>query len=107
MRATVRVAPDDAQGAIGSWLASTAGRRAVMVEGAFQPLDVPADVPLTRLPRGCVCCLGMVPLKVGITRAVRASRPESLLLVLSTGEHLQRVRDLLAHGSLGVRFEVD
>ncbi len=88
MRATVRVEPYDAQGAIERWLSSTAGRRAVMVEGAFQPLNVPDDVPLTRLPRGCVCCLGLVPLKVGITRAVRASRPESLLLVLSTGEHL-------------------
>jgi hypothetical protein len=107
MRASVRVARGGAQGAIETWLASTTGRRAVLVEGALEPLHVPDDVPLTRLSPGCVCCVGLVPLKVGITRAVRAYRPESLLLVLSAGEHLQRVRELLANGSLGVRFELD
>jgi hypothetical protein len=43
---------------------------------------------------------------VGITRAVRALRPDALLLVLSHGEHFERVRALLADGSLGVRFEL-
>jgi hypothetical protein len=38
---------------------------------------------------------------------VRALRPEVVLLVLASGEHLARVRALLADGSLGVRFELD
>lgn len=106
MHVTVRVA-DDAQGAIDGWLASTAGRRAVLVEGAFVPLAVPVDVALTRLPTGCPCCSGLVPLKVGITRAVRAARPDSVLLVMAGSEHVERVRALFADGSLGERFEID
>lgn len=107
MRASVQVAAGDEQQLIDRWLASTAGRRAVFVEGAFQTHDVPADVTLTRLPRGCVCCVGLVPLRVGLTRAVRAVRPDALLLVLSTDGHLQRVRELLTSGELGIRAEVD
>jgi hypothetical protein len=38
---------------------------------------------------------------------VRSVRPDSVLLVLSHGEHLARVRALLADGSLGVRFALD
>lgn len=107
MHASVRVAAGDAQQLIDRWLAATAGRRAVLVEGAFQALDVPADVTLARLPRGCVCCVGLVPLRVGVTRAVRAVRPDALLLVLSTDGHLQRVRELLSSGDLGIQAEVD
>jgi hypothetical protein len=56
---------------------------------------------------GCVCCMGQVPLRVGLTRMVRALRPDVVLLVLASGEHLARVRALLADGSLGVRFELE
>jgi hypothetical protein len=107
MRATVVVADGGTQRAVDAWLDATASaRRAVFVEGVFTALDLPADVAVTRLASGCVCCLGQVPLRVGITRAVRAQRPDALLLVVSRSEHLERVRALLADGSLGVRFEL-
>jgi hypothetical protein len=51
--------------------------------------------------------MGQVPLRVGLTRMVRALRPDVVLLVLASGEHLARVRALLADGSLGVRFELE
>jgi hypothetical protein len=108
MRASVVVGAAAAQPAIDAWLATAPpGRRAIVVECAFSVLSVPADVPLTRLGAGCVCCLGQVPLRVGLTRMVRSVRPDAVLLVLGHGEHLERVRALLADGSLGVRFDID
>jgi hypothetical protein len=108
MRASVLVGDAAAQQAVDSWLAANpSGRRAVVVEGVFSSLEVPSDVPLARLGAGCVCCLGQVPLRVGLTRLVRSERPDAVLLVLSHGEHLERVRALLADGSLGVRFSLE
>jgi len=107
MRASVAVGGAHPQQAVEAWLAtSPPGRRAIVVEGAFSVLEVPADVPLTRLGAGCVCCLGQVPLRVALTRMVRSVRPDAVLLVLWHGDHLERVRALLADGSLGVRFEL-
>jgi len=108
MRATVVIDGAGAAGAIAAWLAATQGlRRAAFIEGLTAAPDLPDDVPATRLAAGCVCCVGQVPLRVGITRAVRSARPQALLLVLPGGAHRPRVRALLADGSLGVRFEVE
>jgi G3E family GTPase len=109
MRATVQVARGpDAQAALDQWRARpAAGRRALVIEGAFDPLVVPADLPVLRLAAGCVCCLGQVPLRVGLVRLLRAERPAELLLLLASDAHLPRVRALLADGSLGVACEVD
>ena len=108
MRATVIAGTGDVQPAVDAWLAATsASRRAILIEGAFSALDVPPGVPVTRMGAGCVCCMGQVPLRVGLTRMVRALRPDAVLLVLASGEHRARVRALLADGSLGVRFELD
>jgi CO dehydrogenase nickel-insertion accessory protein CooC1 len=107
-RVIVGAGNGDTQPTVDAWLAETSGvRRAILIEGAFSALDVPAGVPVTRLGAGCVCCMGQVPLRVGLTRLVRAQRPDVVLLVLASGEHLARVRALLADGSLGVRFEVN
>jgi hypothetical protein len=108
MKATVVVGAGDLQRTVDAWLAAaTPSRLAVVVEGAFGTLELPPEVPLTRLGAGCVCCLGQVPLRVGLTRMVRSVRPDAVLLVLAHGEHLARVRALLADGSLGARFEVE
>ncbi len=108
MKASVVVGAGDVQQAVETWLAARPeSRRAVVVEGAFSVLDLQPEVPLTRLGAGCVCCLGQVPLRVGLIRMVRAVRPEAVLLVLANGDHLARVRALLADGSLGVRFELE
>jgi hypothetical protein len=109
MRATVVAARgSDAQAALDAWWARPAtGRRALAVEAAFAPLDLPPDLPVLRLAAGCVCCLGQVPLRVGLLRLLRAERPAELLLLLASDAHLPRVAALLADGSLGVRFEVN
>jgi len=108
MRASVLVGGSGVQQALDAWLSAMSQlRRAVVVEGAFSTLEVPADVSLTRLGSSCVCCLGQVPLRVGLTRMVRSVRPDAVLLVLSQAEHLERVRALLADGSLGVRFVLE
>ena len=110
MKATVIVGAGDGdtQPSVDAWLAETSGARpAILIEGAFSALDAPPGVPVTRLGAGCVCCMGQVPLRVGLTRMVRAQLPDVVLLVLASGEHLARVRALLADGSLGVRFEVN
>ena len=108
MRAAIRVAaPVDQQSQLNAWLAQTSGnRRAVIAESGFAPLEAPEDVPLARLAPGCVCCVGQVPLRVTLTRTVRAHRPDDILLLLASAQHLVRVRALLGDGSLGVRFDV-
>ena len=107
MRATIRLAlPADQQGQLDEWLARPFnGRRAVVAESGFVPLNAPDDVALARLAPGCVCCVGQVPLRVTLTRIVRAHRPQEVLLLLASADHLPRVRALLEDGSLGVRFE--
>jgi hypothetical protein len=109
MHAEVRVASIAAQQAcFDEWLGRhRAGRRAVLAENPFAPLEGPEDVPVIRLAAGCVCCVGQVPMRVALVRAVRAHRPQELLLLLATAEHLPRVRALLSDGSLGVRFTVE
>ncbi len=108
MRATVVVADPRAPDAIAAWLAATQGeRRAAFIEGLAATIELPDDLAVTRLAAGCVCCLGQVTLRVGVVRTVRNARPDALLLVLSSGAHVPRVRALLADGSLGVRFEVE
>ena len=108
MRAAIYVAaPADQQAQLDAWLAqASGGRRAVIAESGFAPLEAPEHVPLARLAPGCVCCVGQVPLRVTLTRTVRAHRPDHILLLLASAEHLPRVRALLADGSLGVRIDV-
>jgi G3E family GTPase len=106
MRARVLVR-EDGQRAVDAWLAEELARRAIIVEGAFTGIEVPPDVSVTRLAAGCPCCLGQLPLRVVLVRLVRSLRPEAILLVLSGGAHADRVRALLADGSLGVRLEVE
>ena len=109
MRAEVAVAPVSGQQAcLDDWLARHgSGRRAVVAENALAPLHVPDDVPLARLAPGCVCCVGQVPLRVTLGRTVRAHRPDDILLLLASDEHLPRVQALLADGSLGVSFTLE
>ncbi len=108
MRATVAVHGSEAQRDVDAWLAATPSeRRAVIVESPFAEVQLPDDVPLTRLGGACPCCLGQLPLRVAIVRLVRSQRPDAVLLLLAGGEHADRVSALLADGSLGVRFLVE
>lgn len=94
--------PQQQQAAIDAWLDATAptAPRAVVAEGALFELTVPDDVALARLAPGCVCCLGLVPLRVTLTRLLRA-RPRALLLLVAADDHLPQLRALLASGELG------
>lgn len=90
------------------WLAAHPdGVRAVVAEGAFEPLAVPEGVLVSQLTAGCVCCVGQVPLRVALVRVLRTARLRDLLLVVSGATHLERLRTLLADGSLGVKLEVE
>jgi hypothetical protein len=107
--AVARGAPAQQQ-ALDVWLADTgvdAGPRAVLVESVFTPLAVPAGVALERLAPGCVCCVGQVPLRVALTRLLRAVRPRRVLLLLASGEHLPRLCRQLAGGELGVPVQLE
>lgn len=101
------VAPVDRQNAVDSWIAlHPQGRRAILAEG-FGSFTAPDGIAVAGLGGGCVCCIGQVPLRVTLTRLMRAERPEHLLLLLSDDRHLPRIRSLLTDGSLGVRLEVE
>jgi len=104
VRVTLRRArgAEQRQAALDAWLASDpAAPRAVIAEGAFAGLAAPQDVSVTRLAAGCVCCLGLVPLRVALTRLIRAQRPRALLLIVAADEHLPRLQKQLASGELG------
>ena len=80
------------------------GRRLVVAENPFGPLAVPDNISVVRLAAGCVCCIGQVAVRVALVRAVRTHRPDAVLLLLASADHLPRVRALLEDGRLGVRF---
>jgi G3E family GTPase len=108
MRATVAVHDGKAQQVIDAWLVTTAAeRRAVVFESPFVEVQVPEDVSVVRLGGACACCLGQLPLRVAIVRLMRSQRPEAVLLLLTGAGHADRVRALLADGSLGIRFDVE
>ena len=108
---TLRVARGkaDQQRTIDDWLrthtAAADVRRAIVAEGAFFDLVVPADVVLERLAAGCVCCVGLLPLQVTLTRLVRRVRPTALLLVVTDDAHIEHLMTLVASGKLGVALE--
>jgi len=110
---TLRVAgsPPARDAAVATWLQSSAARagtrRAVLVEGALFDRAGPQDVPLVGLGAGCPCCTGLVSLRVVLGRTLRAVRPEAVLLLLSSAEHLPRLRRMLDSGELGARFEIE
>ena len=79
-------------------------QRALIVEGPSLGLRLPDAVAVTRLPAGCVCCAGQVPLRVAVARAARAldrRQPRSLLQLLAQGGHLARLRAQIERGELG------
>lgn len=65
---------------------------------------MPDNVEVVRLAAGCVCCIGQVALRVALVRALRTHRPDAVLLLLASADHLPRVRALLDDGRLGARF---
>lgn len=89
------------QRALDDWLKTAPAPRAVVAEGAFSALAAPPEVRIGRLAAGCLCCVGLTPLRVTITRTLRAVRPRALLLLVAADEHLPRLRALLASGELG------
>jgi hypothetical protein len=103
VQVTLQVARDAAvrQAALDAWLAVAPAPRAVIAEGALVSLAVPDDVDIVRLAAGCPCCLGLVPLRVALTRLLRSVRPRALLLLVADDAHLPRLRVLLDSGDLG------
>jgi hypothetical protein len=108
---TVRAARGvvEQQAALDEWLrarhsAGSTPSLAVIAEGAFFELVVPPGVTLERLAAGCVCCIGLLPLQVTLTRLLR-TRPPAVLLLVADATHIERVRVLVGSGRLGVSLE--
>ena len=101
---TLRAAASGAaqQAALDAWLDDPAERttgsdeirRIVIAQAAFSRLQAPPAVTVVRLAAGCVCCVGQLPLRVTLTRAVR-QRPDAILLLLASHQHQSQVRQLL------------
>lgn len=113
LRAALCVAATDAErdAAIEGWLRQSPtephGRRAIIAEGVLFDGTGPQGVPLVGLAAGCPCCTGLLTLRVVLGRTLRRVRPDSLLLLVATADHLPRLRRLLGDGELGVRFELE
>lgn len=112
VRLTLRVAATAAQreAAVAEWLAGASGdatARAVLAEGALVERRGPRGVPIVGLAAGCVCCVGLVPLRVALVRTLRRYRPRELLLLVVDEAHLPRLRALAAGGELGIALDLD
>jgi len=113
LHATVVVAATEAErnAAIAAWLqspptAAAPARRAIIAEGVLFDRTGPQGVPLVGLAAGCPCCTGAVALRVTLGRTLRRARPDAVLLLLASAEHLPRLRRMLEQGELGAPFEV-
>lgn len=105
----VTVAPlgESPQRQVDRWHAALVGSNpgAVVIEGAFIPVNPPSDVPLLRVAGGCVCCTGHLVLKVELTRLLRRFRPDRvLMLVAGDDDHIERFAAQLAAGELGIEI---
>ena len=113
MSAALRVAATDAErdAEVHAWLQTPAagepGRRAVLVEGALFDRHGPQGVPLVGLGAGCPCCSGSVALRVVLGRTLRRFRPEAVLLLLASADHVSRLRRVLQDSAPGVHFDLD
>ncbi|MFN7570566.1 MAG: hypothetical protein ACK5TK_03775 [Betaproteobacteria bacterium] len=99
------------QAALDAWLdarrqAADESPAAVVAEGAFFDLALPDGIALLRLAPGCACCVGQLPLRVGLMRLLRERRPQSVLLLIASDEHRQRIEEMLREGALGMAFTV-
>jgi hypothetical protein len=109
-RITLRVARGQPaqQAALDAWARRVApAAAAAITEGAFFELAPPPGVAVERLAAGCVCCIGLVPMRVTLTRLLRAHRPARILLLIADASHIERVRALVTGGGFGVTLEVE
>lgn len=109
-RVTLQVARGQAaqQQALDEWARRVAPNvAAVIAEGGFFEIVPPPGVALERLAPGCVCCIGLVPLRVTLTRLLRTWRPARILLLIADVSHVDRVRALVTGGGFGVILEVE
>lgn len=112
--ANLRVAADDAQrdAVIAAWLENRPSggaddRLLVLADGLLFDRPGPQGIAVRALAGGCPCCAGKVALRVALTRALRSVRPAALLLLVTDSRHLERLRDLLTNGELGLAFSVE
>ena len=80
-------------------------RCAVVAEGAFSPLELPAGVASVALGIGCACCVGFLPLDVALTRVLRAQRPQAILLLVGDDGHAERLAQRLRRRGLDVSID--
>jgi hypothetical protein len=94
------------QRAIVDWLRDTpgSGRSAIIAEAALHELRVPGGVRVERLAAGCVCCVGLLPMRVTLLRVLRIVQPDALLLLIADDSHLDRVRSMIAGFGLGTQL---
>lgn len=116
---TIQVARGAAaqQAALSDWLAALPDvasmpdnrpAAAAIIEGAFAALNAPAGVVVERIVAGCVCCTGQVVLRATLTRLLRKHRPlRVLLLVTGGGEHLDRLRRMLAGDPFAIHVRLE
>jgi hypothetical protein len=90
----------DQQRALDAWAVDAPAPRAALVEAGLQPLLAPPDTHVERLPAGCVCCVANVPMRVALTRVLRA-RPASVLLLIADATHRGAVERMLTTAPLG------
>lgn len=71
---------------------------AVILEGfgvPATPLETGPGLQVTRIAAGCLCCDGVLVLRVTLNRLLR-QRPRRLFIGLASGEHLDQLRSWLA-----------
>ena len=78
----------------------------LLVEEGHVALALATTSPVVQLAPACACCVGALPLRVQIARALRQWQPTYVLVEIAALEHAERLADTLRRGPLGTAVEV-
>ncbi len=72
-------------------------RWAVLLQPRLMPIEPDSsDVSIQSTPPGCACCVGNVPFRVALTRLIRDSHPDGLIVELGASDHLEQVQRMFS-----------
>lgn len=86
--------------------ADPSGQVVLLVEEGHVPLALATSSPVVQLAPACACCVGALPLRVQIARALRQWQPAYVLVEVAALEHAARLAETLRRGPLGTAVEV-
>ena len=94
--------PAAVQAPVDEWSLALGGTTAAVLFAAGLPApDVPPGMLTIALAPGCPCCIGEFEFRTTLISLLNLSSRVSALLLLSGGDHAERLRERIRSGKLG------